>query len=194
VKALTSVKGQVLFQIDPQPFQAALDQAKAQLAQAEARLTLAEINVKRDTPLARQRAIAHSQLDSEIADERTAKAAVPTAEAAMEEAGINLDFTHVRSRTEGISSIASTHIGNLVSPSQNPVPIPRGLPLNDQPRLASVPPGPPSQLLERRPDIRQAEERLVAASLTGTAGPQSAALTSLLSSQFRSRDAGGGLV
>ena len=63
-------KGQVLFEIDPRPFQAALDQAKGQLAQAkgqvqqaQAQLQLAEINVNRDTPLAEARAIAQSQLD-----------------------------------------------------------------------------------------------------------------------------------
>src|ERR1035441_4762651 len=53
-------KDQVLFQIDPQTFQASLNQAEAQLAQAQAHLALAEINVKRDTPLVQQRAIAQS--------------------------------------------------------------------------------------------------------------------------------------
>jgi membrane fusion protein (multidrug efflux system) len=106
----------VLFQIDPQTFQANLDQAKAQLLQAQAKLALSEINVKRDTPLAQQRAIAQSQLDSEIADERVAKATVQAAEAAVEQAQINLNFTHVRSLTDGIAGIATTQVGNLVSP------------------------------------------------------------------------------
>jgi RND family efflux transporter MFP subunit len=109
-------KGDVLFQIDPQTFQATLDQAKAQLEQAQARLALTEINVKRDTPLAQQRAIAQSQLDSEIADERASKAAVHAAEAAVEQAQINLNFTHVRSLTDGIAGIATTQVGNLVAP------------------------------------------------------------------------------
>ena len=109
-------KDQVLFQIDPQTFQANLDQAKAQLAQAEARLALTEINVKRDTPLTQQRAIAQSQLDAEIADERQSKAAVQAAEAAVEQAQISLNFTHVRSLTDGIAGIATTQVGNLVAP------------------------------------------------------------------------------
>jgi RND family efflux transporter MFP subunit len=109
-------KGDVLFQIDPQTFQATLDQARAQLEQAQARLALTEINVKRDTPLAQQRAIAQSQLDSEIADERASKAAVHAAEAAVEQAQINLNFTHVRSLTDGIAGIATTQVGNLVAP------------------------------------------------------------------------------
>ena len=69
-------KGQILFEIDPRPFQAALDQAKGQLAQAQgqvlqaqAQLGLAEINVKRDTPLAQARAIAQSQLDNDVQTE-----------------------------------------------------------------------------------------------------------------------------
>ncbi len=109
-------KGDVLFQIDPQTFQATLDQARAQLEQAQAKLALTEINVKRDTPLAQQRAIAQSQLDSEIADERASKAAVHAAEAAVEQAQINLNFTHVRSLTDGIAGIATTQVGNLVAP------------------------------------------------------------------------------
>ena len=109
-------KGQVLFQIDPQTFQANLDQVKAQLAQAQAHLALAEINVKRDTPLVQQHAIAQSQLDSEIADERQSKAAVQAAEAAVEQAQISLNFTHVRSLTDGIAGIATTQVGNLVAP------------------------------------------------------------------------------
>jgi membrane fusion protein (multidrug efflux system) len=109
-------KDQVLFQIDPRTFQATLDQAKAQLAQAQAHLALAEINVKRDTPLVQQRAIAQSQLDVETADERQSKAAVQAAEAAVEQAQINLNFTHVRSLTDGIAGIATTQVGNLVAP------------------------------------------------------------------------------
>ena len=54
-------KGDVLFEIDPRPFRAALDQAKAQLAQAEAELGKANLDVERDTPLAQARAIAQSQ-------------------------------------------------------------------------------------------------------------------------------------
>src|ERR1700758_4494275 len=59
-------KGQILFQIDPRPFQALLDQAKAQLAQAQAQLGKTEMDVNRDTPLAKQRAIAQSQLENDV--------------------------------------------------------------------------------------------------------------------------------
>jgi multidrug efflux pump subunit AcrA (membrane-fusion protein) len=59
-------KGQVLFEIDPRPFKAALDRAKGDLAQAEAQLGKSALDVERDTPLAKARAIAQSQLDNEI--------------------------------------------------------------------------------------------------------------------------------
>jgi membrane fusion protein (multidrug efflux system) len=109
-------KGQVLFQIDPQTFQATLDQTQAQLAQAKAHLALAEINVKRDIPLVEQHAVAQTQLDTETADERQSKAAVQAGEAAVEQAKINLNFTQVRSLTDGIAGIATMQVGNLVAP------------------------------------------------------------------------------
>ena len=110
-------KGDVLFQIDPRPFQAGLDQAKGQLAQARAQLYLADVNVKRDTPLVKERAIAQSQLDAEIAAQMLAKAAIQAAEAAVEQAELNLGFTRVLSLIDGIAGIATTQMGNLVSPS-----------------------------------------------------------------------------
>jgi membrane fusion protein (multidrug efflux system) len=109
-------KGQVLFQIDPQTFQANLDLAKAQLAQAKAKLALDVINVKRDTPLAQQHAIAQSQLDSEVAGQRQDEATVQASEATVRQAQISLNFTHVRSLTDGIAGMATTQVGNLVAP------------------------------------------------------------------------------
>jgi len=74
-------KGQMLFQIDPRPFQAVLDQAKAQLAQAQAQLGKTQLDVERDTPLAKERAIAQSQLDNDVQANLASKAAVKAAEA-----------------------------------------------------------------------------------------------------------------
>jgi membrane fusion protein, multidrug efflux system len=123
-------KGEVLFQIDPRPFQAAVDQAQAQveqakgqLAEARAQLALGEINVKRDTPLAQARAIAQSQLDTETQQEAQAEAtvaadeaAVSAAQAALRTAQLNLGFTSVRSLIDGVAGQATTQVGNLVSP------------------------------------------------------------------------------
>ncbi|HEY0757901.1 MAG TPA: efflux RND transporter periplasmic adaptor subunit [Acidisarcina sp.] len=123
-------KGQVLFQIDPRPFQALLDQAQGQvdqakgsLGQAEAQLGLAKINVNRDTPLVDERAIAQSQLDTEKqqaaqqeANVRTAQASISAAQAVVESARLNLGFTQVRSLISGVAGRATTQIGNLVNP------------------------------------------------------------------------------
>jgi RND family efflux transporter MFP subunit len=108
---------QVLFEIDPRPFQATLDQAEGQLAQAKAQLELAIINVKRDTPLAQAHAIARSQLDNEVQQQAAQGAAVRTAEANVEQASLNLGFTKVRSLVTGIAGRAMTQVGNLVSQS-----------------------------------------------------------------------------
>ncbi len=108
-------EGQILFEIDPRPFEAALQQAQGQLGQAQAQLALAQINVNRDTPLAEARAIAQSQLDNEIQQKAQAEAAVQTAEAAVSTANLNLGFTKVRSLITGVAGQATTQVGNLVS-------------------------------------------------------------------------------
>ncbi len=110
-------KGQILFQIDMRPFEAVLDQAKAQLAQAQAQLGKTKLDVDRDTPLAKERAIAQSQLDNDIQANLAAKAAVKAAEAQVEQAQLNLEFTHVTSLVDGIVGIAQVQIGNLVNPT-----------------------------------------------------------------------------
>ncbi len=126
----TVAKGEVLFQIDPRPFQAVVDQAaaqveqaKGQLAQAEAQRGLAQINLKRDTPLAQARAIAQSQLDNDKqqaaqadASVAAAQAGVSAAQAALATANLNLGFTQVRSLIGGVAGQATTQVGNLVTP------------------------------------------------------------------------------
>ena len=108
-------KDQVLFEIDPRPFQAVLDQAEGQVGQAKAQLGLAEINVNRDTPLVEAHAIAKSQLDNELQQKAQAEASVKSAEAAVETAKLNLSFCEVRSLISGIAGQATTQVGNLVN-------------------------------------------------------------------------------
>jgi RND family efflux transporter MFP subunit len=110
-------KDDVLFEIDPRPFQAALDQARGQRAQAEAQLARASRDVERDTPLAEARAIARSQLDNDVQAKRAAAAAVESTTAAVKTAQLNLEFTKVRSLTDGIAGIAQAQLGDLVGPS-----------------------------------------------------------------------------
>src|ERR1700732_1065344 len=82
-------KGQVLFEIDPRPFQATLDRSKGDLAQAQAQLGKSTLDVERDTPLAEARAIAKSQLDNEIQAKLGAQAAVESNKAAVEQAELH---------------------------------------------------------------------------------------------------------
>ena len=108
--------GDVLFEIDPRPFEAALAQARAQLAQAEAQLGRTARDVERDTPLAQEKAIAQSQLDNDIQANLAAQAAVASAKALVQTAQLNLGFTKVTSLVDGVAAIATGQIGDLVGP------------------------------------------------------------------------------
>jgi len=109
-------KGDLLFQIDPRPFKAVLDQANGQLAQTEARLGKTELDVKRYAPLVKDRAISQEEYDDAVQANLEAKAAVLSAKAQVEQAQLNLDFTRVISPIDGIASIAKAQIGDLVGP------------------------------------------------------------------------------
>ena len=128
-------QGQLLFQIDPRPFQAALDQAKGQLAQAKASLANAEavqgrtqLDVNRYGPLAREQAASQQDLDNAVqnnlaakANIETAKAQIETDEAAVETAQINLDFTRLIAPIDGIAGQAQLQVGALVTPASGVV-------------------------------------------------------------------------
>ncbi len=107
-------KGQLLFQIDPRPFEAALDQAQAEVRRAVASLTKATNDVQRDTPLAAQKAIPQKQLDDDIANEAWAKAELAAKKAAQEQAELNLGWTKIYSPVDGIAGVAKSQVGDLV--------------------------------------------------------------------------------
>ena len=124
-------KGQLLFEIDPRTFQAAVDQYKGQLANAEGQVATAQANqvkaqndVNRFTPLAKEQAIPQQDLDTAIqvnlgakAQVDAAKAQVEAAKAQVASAQLNLGFTQVVSLIDGIAGIALAQIGDLVTPS-----------------------------------------------------------------------------
>jgi len=110
-------KGEVLFEIDPRPFEATLEQAKGQLAEAEARLGKTTLDVARDTPLAKESAIPQAQLDNDIQANAAAKAIVLAQKAQVDQAQLNLGFTKVRSLVDGIAGLAKGQIGDLVGPT-----------------------------------------------------------------------------
>ena len=110
-------KGDLLFQIDPRPFKAVLDQAKGMLAEAEARSGKTELDVKRYAPLVKDRAISQEEYDDAVQADLEAKAAVVSAKAQVERAQLNLGFTRITSPIDGIASIAKAQIGDLVGPA-----------------------------------------------------------------------------
>ena len=110
-------KGDLLFEIDPRPFQAALDQAKGQLAQAEAKFGKTELDVKRYAPLVKDKAISQEEYDDAVQANLEATAAVLSAKAQVEQAQLNLGFTRIVSPIDGVASIANGQIGDLVGPT-----------------------------------------------------------------------------
>lgn len=110
-------KGQLLFQIDPRPFQAALDQAQGQLEQSRAALIRDEANAKRAVDLLAKNVISREQYDDQIQAFESSKAAVVAGQAAVEQARLNLEFTSILAPVDGLAAIAKAQVGNLISPS-----------------------------------------------------------------------------
>src|SRR5277367_4328715 len=107
-------QGQLLYEIDPRPFVASLDQAKAQVAVAVAHQTEAENNVTRDRPLAAQNAIPQKQLDTDISTLAAMTAQVNAAKANMVQAELNLSWTKVQSPIDGLAGVSNSNVGDLV--------------------------------------------------------------------------------
>jgi membrane fusion protein (multidrug efflux system) len=110
-------EGDVLFRIDPRVAQSAVEQARGDLGRAQALLAKADLDVERYTPLVAEGAVSRQELDNAIQLQRSARAALLTAQAALEKAEIDLAFTEVRSPTDGIAGVARAQLGDLVGPS-----------------------------------------------------------------------------
>lgn len=110
-------KGDLLFQIDPGPFQAALDQVEAKLTQDKAQLGKTQLDVKRYTPLAKEQAISQQQLDDAIQANLVADGQIKADEAALRTARLNLGFTRITSPIDGLAGVALGQTGDLVGQS-----------------------------------------------------------------------------
>ena len=112
---------QVLFQIEKAPFQATLAKAKAQLDQAKAQKQKYALDVQRYTPLAASEAISKQELDDAIQNEAMAQGQVEAAQAAVEQAALNLGFTTILSPLDGVAGLAQAQVGDLLGPSSGPL-------------------------------------------------------------------------
>ncbi len=111
----TVKQGDVLFVIDPRPYQATVDSAKADLASAQARLDLAKVQLDRAQSLVAQSNVSRSSYDQAVQERRAAEAAVAQTTAALQSAQLNLDFTQVKAPMAGRVSNRRVDIGNLVT-------------------------------------------------------------------------------
>lgn len=110
-------KGDLLFQIDPRPFEAVLDQAEAKLAQDQAQQAKTELDVRRYTPLVKADAVSQETLENAVQANRSAMALVQADQAVVESARLNLGFTRITSPIDGLAGTAQAQIGNLAGPS-----------------------------------------------------------------------------
>ena len=106
--------GQLLFELDPRQYQAAVDQAKATVDRTQAEDERFQNDVTRDTPLAAQNAIPQKQLDNDIASLNASKAQVVADKAALDNAKLNLAWTKVYSPIDGIAGVSNSQVGDLV--------------------------------------------------------------------------------
>ena len=108
-------KGDLLFVVDPRPYQAVLDRAEAQARQAEAGMALADLNLKRTQELASKNAVASQDLDERRSKQLEASAAVQVAQAEVKAARLNLDFTQIAAPVSGRINRHLVSEGNLIS-------------------------------------------------------------------------------
>lgn len=108
---------QLLFEIDDRPYKAALDQALGDLAKEQATLRKNQMDVARYTPLVPKGAMSKQELDNAVQATHASEALVQAAQAAVENARLNLDWTRIYSPIDGIAGIAPVQVGNLVTPS-----------------------------------------------------------------------------
>jgi membrane fusion protein, multidrug efflux system len=108
-------KGQPLYKLDPKPFEVAIDQAKANLATAQAALEKTDNDVARYKPLFAQQAVSKQELDNALSAQQAAKAQVDAYKAAVAQAQLDLGYTNITSPVDGVIGTTQTKVGSLVS-------------------------------------------------------------------------------
>ncbi len=114
-------KGQLLYTIDPQPFEAAVVEARGFLAEATTMLAKAKSDLDRIRPLAEMKAVSEQDLDGAVAEYEAAIGAVQAADARVEQAEIELGYTKIHSPIDGRIGISAAKVGEFVGRQPNPV-------------------------------------------------------------------------
>ena len=113
-------KGELLYVIDPRPYQADFDRAEAEVERTQAELKLSQIELDRAKELRAKSTISQSEFDQKAATYQGSSAAMLAAEAARNSAALNLEFTQIKSPIDGRVSDARITVGNLVQPGEGP--------------------------------------------------------------------------
>ena len=167
-------KGAMLFEIDPRPFQAALDEARAAMAKHQAVLQTAQANLKRILPLAAANAVSQRDKDNAIGSVQSSEAQVLEAQAQVRKAELDLGFTKITSPIDGIAGAAKAQMGDLVGTPQARVlttvstlnPIKVYVPISEREYLQSV----EKSKQEQKPDAEKTTFELILAD--GSTWPQ----------------------
>ena len=114
-------KGDLLFQIDPRPFEAALAQARGTLAKDKANQVKADADEKRAMDLFNKKVISDQERDTATAAADSTRANVEADEAAVKQAEINLGYTKITAPIDGVTGFANNQVGDLVGPSTGPL-------------------------------------------------------------------------
>ena len=109
--------GQLLYQLDPRQYQADLDKALGDLAQAKANLVRSQENEAKYRPLVKVGAVSQREYDNTVQEVRANQAAVEADQAAVEGARLNLEWTKITSPIDGVAGITQAQIGDLISPT-----------------------------------------------------------------------------
>src|SRR5882762_1700347 len=148
-------KGDLLFQIDPRPFEAALAQAKATLAKDQANLAKADADEKRARDLFDKKVISDQERDTAVAAAGSNRANVQADEAAVKQTELNLGYTKITAPIDGVAGFANNQVGDLVGPSTGPLTTVSQIdPIK---ALVTAGEGPFTDFISRHPDQKERE-------------------------------------
>jgi membrane fusion protein, multidrug efflux system len=149
-------KGDLLFQIDPRPFEAALAQAKGTLAKDKANQVKTDADEKRAVDLFKKKVISDSERDTAIAAAGASRANVEADEAAVQQAELNLGYTKIIAPIDGMSAFANAQVGDLVSPTSGPLTTVSTIdPIK---AVVTAGEGPFTDFISRHPDPKERDE------------------------------------